>query len=601
MIRRFPKPAPFCSFVLRGSSYPGSFGFTTRVMIALGLIGYCLAASSAAQDPTADYDTKGDVADRISQRLRTTWQEFEVIPSKRATEGEWCRRLFLDVLGRIPTREEVISFVADRDRSKREKLVDALLYDERYADEYVDRWATIWTNVLIGRTGGQENNSLTNREGLRLYLETAFSENRAYDQFAKELITATGSNRLGEAGYNGAVNFLTGKLEDRATQATARTAQVFLGVQMQCTQCHNHPFNDWKQDRYWQLNAFFRQAVALRRYDQNSRNVRIRAVELADQDFGGEGSTPEEAEVYYELRNGRLAAAYPVFFDGTPLDDRSGHIEDVNRRQELARFIVESPAFAQSLVNRYWSYFFGYGLTTPIDDMGPHNPTPHQALLEELASALAQHDFDLKQLIRWIALSQPYALSSRIGSRHEIDEPSRGSRPLFSRSYLRQLRPEELYRSLLVVSYAKLTSELAAKHRPTRDAWLRQFTQSLGNDEGDEITSFGGTIPQTLVMFNGKLMQSAMAVTKKSFLGELTGELSLDFNQKIDRLFWAAVARKPTAQERRAAAQLTVARAEAVARPDGRDNSQPRADPHRDALQDIWWALLNSNEFILNH
>jgi hypothetical protein len=505
--------------------------------------------------------------------------------------------LFLDVLGRIPTAEETITFVTDRDRAKRPKLVAQLLDGQRYAAEYVDRWATIWSNVLIGRTGGLGNNSLVNRAGMRAYLEEAFATNRPYDQFVTELIVATGSNRPETSEFNGAVNFLADKLEERAVQATARTAQVFLGVQVQCTQCHDHPFNDWKQDRFWQLNSFFRQAVPLRRYESETRNVR--ATELADQDFGGEGKTPEEAEVYYELRNGRLAAAYPVFLDGTPLANRSGFIHDVNRREELARFVVSSPYLSQALVNRYWSYFLGYGFTTPFDDMGPHNPTVHQPLLDELASAFEQHRFDLKRLIRWIALSQPYALSSRAGSRNDIDDPSRGNPPLFSRFYLRQLRPEELYRSLLVASYARLTPELAAQHQPARDRWLRQFIQALGNDQGDETTSFNGTIPQTLMMFNGPLMQAATAVHKDALLAAVLADQSLDFNQRVDQLYWTALARKATAAERNVATQLAAARA----RPERgwAQRAEDRPMPERDALQDVWWALLNSNEFILNH
>jgi hypothetical protein len=610
---RFQIPAPFLFFCTSRCSRAFRFlvqallacvmvacVMVTCVMVACVMIVGQFGTGCCAQtnSPAAGADEK--VTARINELLQATWQEFDLAPSPQATDGEWCRRLFLDVIGRIPTVEEVRTFVTDRDRAKREKLVDQLLDGERYAAEYIDRWATIWSNVLIGRTGGRENNSLVNRSGLRVYLEAAFAANRRYDQFAAELIAATGSNRPDEPRFNGAVNFLTEKLADRAVQATARTAQVFMGVQIQCTQCHNHPFNAWKQDRFWQLNSFFRQTVPLRRYESGTR--RIRAVELANQDFGGEGSTPEEAEVYYELRNGRLAAAYPVFLDGTSLTNRSGFIDDVNRREELAQLIVTSPYLPQALVNRYWSYFLGYGFTTPIDDMGPHNATAHQTLLEELAATFAEQEFDLKKLIRWIVLSQPYALSSRSGSRNDIDDPSRGNPPLFSRYYLRQLRPEELYRSLLVASYAKLTPELAAQHRPPRDRWLRQFVQALGNDEGDETTSFNGTIPQTLMMFNGPLMKTATAVRKDSFLAAVLANESLDFNKKLDRLYWAAVARKPNARERKVAAQLAMARAQPDSTwPRREQNRAPPTNPQRDALQDVWWALLNSNEFILNH
>ena len=162
------------------------------------------------------------------------------------------------------------------------------------------------------------------------------------------------------------------KLEDRAVQATARTAQLFLGTQVQCTQCHNHPFNDWKQSQFWEFNSFFRQAVALRRFRPGTR--RVRDVELTDQDFAGEGNHPSEAEVYFEQRNGVLQVAYPVFLDGRPLTNRSGYLADVNRRRELGRLVLQSHQLERTMVNRMWKHFLGYGLTNPMDDMGPHRP-----------------------------------------------------------------------------------------------------------------------------------------------------------------------------------------------------------------------------------
>ncbi|HIN95632.1 MAG TPA: DUF1549 domain-containing protein, partial [Planctomycetes bacterium] len=211
---------------------------------------------------------------RINEEVRQVWKEYKINPSAPATEGEWCRRLHLDILGRIPTVDELNAFLADKNPDKRTKLVAKLLYDEDYTEEYARNWTTIWTNVLIGRSGGTERNSLTNREGLQKYLRDAFARNKYYDRLVYELVTATGHNSPGAENFNGAVNFLTMKVNDeKGSRATAETAKVFLGLQVQCTQCHNHPFNEWKQQKFWEMNAFFRQTRALRRFVPGTRTV----------------------------------------------------------------------------------------------------------------------------------------------------------------------------------------------------------------------------------------------------------------------------------------------------------------------------------------
>src|SRR6185295_3865726 len=147
------------------------------------------------------------------------------------------------------------------------------------------------------------------------------------------------------------------------------------------------------------------------------------------------------------------------FVDGTKIDP-SGEIGDVNRREELARLIVKSEYFSQAIVNRTWSHFLGYGFTRPVDDMGPHNPPTHADVLERLSRELVAHNYDLRKLYRWIVLSEPYALSSRAavappGNTKVVDDPDAGTAPLFSRFYLRQMRPEELFESLRVMTHAE--------------------------------------------------------------------------------------------------------------------------------------------------
>jgi hypothetical protein len=544
-----------------------------------------------AAAPTEDVEHYGIPQVRfINEQIARAWADADLQPSADATDGEWCRRVYLDLVGRIPSLAELEAFLGDSSPTKKAALVDRLLGDD-YVDEYSRNFTDVWTTILIGRN---VDNERVSRPGMRQYLRRAFKKNIPYDRLMEELVTATGvnTNRRGLEGFNGATNFLSGKMEEmgveNGVQATAKTAQVFLGLQVQCTQCHNHPFNKGKQNQFWELNAFFRQTAALRRRDGTQD---VRWVELVDQDFAGEGGNPEEAELYYELRNGLMKVAYPVFVDGTEIS-KSGYLPGtmengepygVNRRQELAGLIKASPFFPKAMANRMWGHFLGYGFTKPVDDLGDHNPPSHPELLDGLAEQFRENSFDIKSLIRWIVLSRPYALSSRATPGNKADDPSLGERPKFSRFYLRQMQAEQLYESLLTATEADQTrtGEDAAK---AKDRWLSQFVIAFGTDEGDDATTFNGSIPQVLMMFNGDLIKQATSVGKGGFLDKVSGS-SLKPPKKIDTLYMAALARPPSAKERQIASALLVARRGDLA----------------GALQDVWWAVLNSNEFIMNH
>jgi len=524
----------------------------------------------------------------INERVSAGWTDAGLKPSDPATDGEWCRRVHLDIIGRIPSLGELQKFVGNPSSTKRLELVDRLLGDE-CIDDYARNWTDIWTTILIGR---DVDNEMVSRPGMRQYLRRAFSKNIPYDRFMEELVTAAGanSNRKDVDGFNGAANFLSGKMQENGVQATAKTAQVFLGLQVQCTQCHNHPFNKGKQNQFWEFNAFFRQTRALRKFDGTRE---IQWVELVDEDFPGEGraSSANEAELYYELRNGLVKTAFPVFVDGTEIS-RSGYLPGklddgtpfgVHRRKELAALMKASPLLPKAIVNRMWAHFLGYGFTRPADDLGEHNAPSHPELLDGLAERFREDSFDLKRLIRWIVLSRPYALSSKTTKGNQKDDPTLGEKPMFSHFYLRQMRAEDLYESLLTATEADQArgGEEAAKKK---DQWLSQFIIAFGTDEGDDATTFNGSIPQVLMMFNGELIKQATATGKGGFLDRVASS-DMKNAAKIDLLYQAALARKPQGREiSEANAMLAARKGDAVG-----------------ALQDIWWAVLNSNEFIINH
>jgi len=541
--------------------------------------------------PAENYNL--EQVEEINRQIRQTWSEYELVPSAQATDAEWCRRVYLDVIGRIPSYIELKAFLADTSPQKKATLVDKLLYDEAYTIDYARNWTTIWTNTLIGRSGGNDDRSLINRAGMQKYLRDSFARNKPYNKIVYELVTAKGSSKPGTDNFNGAVNFLAEKVnEEKGTQATADTTKIFLGLQVQCTQCHNHPFNEWKQQKFWEVNAFFRQTRALRRFQEGTRDINY--VELINEDFGGEGGNPEEAEIYYELRNGLLEVAYPVFIDGREVE-RSGFVEDVDRRTELGKMMMDSPFMDKMIANRMWSHFLGYAFTKPVDDLGPHNVPSHPELLDYLGEQVRENEYDLKELIRWVTLSEAYSLSSRVTENNKSDDPLLGEPPKFSHFYLRQMRAEELYESLLVATQAHKTRGSYEEQESSKNQWLRQFVVAFGTDEGGESTTFNGTIPQALMMFNGDLIKKATDGEKGSFLWEVAHNPKAKSSQKIEYLYLAALARKPSKAEIGMANNLLRAR---MSEAKSREEAEKAGTA---ALQDMWWAILNSNEFILQH
>jgi hypothetical protein len=248
---------------------------------------------------------------------------------------------------------------------------------------------------------------------------------------------------------------------------------------------------------------------------------------------------------------------------------------------------ADQPYLARAMVNRTWAHFFGYAFTTPIDDMGPHNPPSHPELLERLSEEFVKSGYDVKRLVRAICGSQAYGLTSRSihRSSHKAaaDDPALGKPPLFSRMYPKALEAEQLYDSLLVATEAGSSDRGgSAASDKERDEWLKQFIIAFGTDENDEATTFNGTVPQALLMMNGPLVQKAISAGEGSFLRAVLSSDGSDL-KKIQRLYLATLSRLPGRREEAAALGL-VSSGDKLA-----------------GYQDVFWALLNSNEFIINH
>lgn len=547
-----------------------------RMLTAILLCAFATGGVARAASPTLP----PQVAE-INALIEQQWRDYEIKPAPDVDDSQWCRRVFLDVIGRIPSVAELKEFTEDGSSDRRQRLLERLLEDDRYAEEYAGHWATVWSNILIGRSGGTDPRSLTSRDGMMKYLRDSFAANKPYDRIVFELVTAEGATKPGAPGFNGATNFLVDKVnEENGVLATSSTSRIFLGLQVQCTQCHNHPFNQWKQQRFWDFNAFFRQTRSLRRFVTGTDD--IDHAELVNEDFAGQGGDPSDALIFYELRNGLVKTAYPVFIDDTAIGS-SGYVSETNRRLELGKLMLASPYLDKMMVNRFWAHFLGHGFTKPVDDLGPHNAPSHPDLLEYLAKEVRGNSHDVKQLIRWIVLSRPYQLSARHTSANEVDDPMVGEAPKFSHFYLRQMTAEQLYQSLVTSSGATAAGSYERQEQERR-RWLQQFVVAFGTDEGDEATTFNGSIPQALMLFNGELTRQAISDEDGGFIKRVIAE-NRNSRDRVNQLFLAGLCRRASRDELTIASKLLAA----------------REGDEVEMLQDMWWAIINSNEFIMQH
>jgi hypothetical protein len=536
----------------------------TVLAVCCGLGG--LAPAAAGDEPQKPEDAAKQATalssklPQIDQRLREMWEQSSIKPSPVCSEEEYLRRVYLDVLGRIPTIKEASGYLLSKESGKRQKLVEYLLQQPDYAKNF----ANLWTVLLIGRRTRDRD---VNRGTLSAWLRQQFNADRPWNDIVYDLVTAKGSNK-----ENGAVNFALAHLDSGATPLTSITTRVFLGQQIQCTQCHDHPSNDWKQADFWGINAFFKglRREQVRTTDASGKEV-IDHMELSDE--------PTDAYATYDKRNGLVGIAYPKFLDGRKISQG----RDVERRAELGKFIADpkNMDLARAFVNRMWGHFMGRGIVSPVDDFGPHNPPSHPELLDELAQEFIASECNIKSLIRWITSCQAYHVSSAMTKANEKDET------LFSHMALKPMTPEQLFDSLLTATAAHKAGSGEADDRK-RDAWLRQFVFAFANDEGDEGSSFQGTIPQALMMMNGDLMDQATGGKEGSFLADVVNEAQVQGRTPaafymVNHIYLAALSRMPTTRERSAV--------------------QKFIDSYPDTLyvlEDVFWALLNSNEFILN-
>ena len=514
----------------------------------------------------------------INDQIQTRWDEHEVAPSPKANDSEWVRRVHLDLAGRIPTTLEVETFLEDDAPNKREELLHSLLESRDFAGHF----ASHWTTLLVGRSTDRE----IDREALFSYLQRQFGNNDPWSATVTDLLATEGP-----AHQSGPANFLLAHLNNEAVPATAITTRILLCQQLQCSQCHRHPSaENWGQEKFWEFNAFFQRTSVKEQMlvDQETGETQ-RVRELVDQ------KSSDKAPSFYEDLQGVMKVAYPRIA-GIDVEPQ----EDLSLRDQLAQLLVdgEDTQLAQAFVNRNWLHFFGYAFTRQVDDMGPHHAGSHPELLAGISQAFVKSDYDVKRLLLWICLSDAYQLSSTAIAKNELDAPDAGELPLFSRMYVKPLSPEQIFNSLMIAS-GVTPGELHRRGTSyaQRERWLQQFFTVIDNEENGELSTFDGSLPQTLMMMNGELVQQAVDPVRGHVFKEIISDRKKSEIDRINEICLAALSRYPTKDELSGIRKLIRTQVQQMTT----TRNVPPQVAYNEALRDVYWAYLNSSEFTVNH
>lgn len=519
-----------------------------QAILLVTACGWCGGRSDGAgPDERATTDAARALAARIDEHLAARWAAEGVKPAPPADEAEFLRRLLLDLTGRIPSVSEVRDFRDDASPDKRDRAIERTLAGRGFARHF----ARAWRDAMLPEVAA--NPELAGfGPGFEAWLRARLEEGVPYDRMVAELLTmqvsvAEGSLGLSSAAMPAGVSpsaFYDVKQRLPENLATA-AARVFLGVSLECAQCHDHPFADWRRDQFWGLAAFF--------------------AELQAPGGRPELTIPETGTI--------VQAAY---LDGGAFDPSKREAP----RAALARWLTspENPYFAKATVNRLWAHFHGIGLVQPVDDLGAGNPASHPELLDELARRFAESGFDAKFLIRAIVSSQAYQRSSR------QTDPSQDDPTLFARMSLRALSAEQLYDSFVQATSAQAAGRDVAATR--FQAQRAEFLNAFQGPPGD-ATQGNTSILQALTLMNGRLVADATSLERSRALAAVADAPFMTTAERVETLYLATVSRPPAANELE---RLVTYVDDAAA--DGRG---------RAALADVFWSLLNSAEFRINH
>jgi len=479
-------------------------------------------------------------------------QTLGIPASELCDDASFIRRASIDIAGRLPLPEETQAFLADTSGDKRARLIEQLLDSPGYADYFANKWGAVLRNRR------QAPDFAHGTFAFHSWIRQSLYENKPYDQFVREIVAAAG-----EPSQHPPVVWYR-ELKD-VNQQVEDTAQLFLGMRIQCARCHHHPFEKWSQQDYYGFAAFFSQVG--RKPAENPTEQKI---------FHKRGVAQAK-----NPKNGQEVK--PTGLGSAPLEIAA----DRDPRQALADWMraPENPFFAPALVNRYWKHFFDRGLVDPEDDMRVTNPAANPELLDALARHFVEKGFDLKNLVRTICNSQAYQLSSQPNEHNLTDKQN------FSRYYPKRLTAEVLLDAINQVTLSSTdfsdlpvgTRAVQLPDQASNSYFLTVFGRPQAETACECERSQEANLAQSLHLLNSAEVQGKLtAKTGRAAL--LAADAGRTDDDKLRELYLLVYSREPVAEE------LEIAKAHLN-----------KATDKQQAYEDLIWALLNTKEFLFNH
>ena len=488
-----------------------------------------------------------EVVQQVDAAFHQEWLSNGATPAEPAADLIQARRLSLGLMGTVPSLEEIRQLEALPPDQRMPWWIDHILKDSRFADYFGERLARSYVGVEDGPF------IFYRRRRFVTWISQQIAANRPYDQIVRELVAGEGLWT-----DHPSTNFVSvtvqneNKNQPDPVRLAGRVTRAFLGLRLDCAQCHNHPFAEWKQTDFQGLAAYFGQT-----------EVGFKGI--------GDGNAEYMAEDKAKVKQ-VVPPSVPFSADLLP--------EKGTRREKLAAWIThpKNPYFARATVNRVWALVTGRPLVEPVDNLEPGTPLP--PALQLLADDFVNHQYDLRRLIRVIASSEVFRLDS--ATKHEVGEAEEKTWAVFP---LSRLRPEQVAGSVLqAATVSTLDAETHIVIRLARQGQLSQFVQRYGDTGEDEFDGRGGTIPQRLLLMNGELVRDRIGQSPVNATVRISW-VSPDDAKTVEAAYLAILSRRPTPKEAEYFEKFL------------RESSLSRAEK----VEDIYWALINSTEFSWNH
>lgn len=552
-----------------------------RLLHGLVMVGgLFLIAGNATPMSAAEH-----LRDTIDRHIAAAWENEGITPAPPASDAAFLRRVTLDLTGRIPAHAETVAFLDDTAPDKREKLVTRLLADPRFGLHQAD----VWDMIYFGRN--PPGYGTRDRDGFRDWLREQLAQNVPYNVWTRQILTAEGNTV-----EHGAPMFFV-QYKNSPEDATEAITRKFLGVQLQCARCHDHPFDQWSQRDFYGVAAFVArlEVVDVGSKTRTGSKKKEKAFAIGEKNLG---DVLFSGPAISQMPGQKGEPVKPRFPAGDPLKEpelpkdfkeprnfpngKQPPAPKFSRKNALADWITaaDNPYFARAVANRIWGQFMGKGIVDPVDNLSPNNPPSHPELLDDLAKQLVEHNFDLKWFISEVVNSQTYQLSAR-GS-------VTNAKPLwYERARYRPLSAEELFESWVLASgYDQVL--INNKQAPAEDERFRvrgitwdYLRRAFGQPE-DGAGHFQGGMHEHLYLNNGQVRQ--LISDRPGSLHDAITNSEEPWEDRIEQLYLQVLSRRPTESEVMKFKEFLTSE-----------------DDPRGRLHDAIWTLMTSSEFRFNH